>query len=125
MKKILITMLIPFLLSLSGCVIVAGDHDGEWDQDSWESTQKDNRRAISQLQIGTARQDVLNVLGEPSFSESFQDQGKNIQVYYYRTHRSHGDGKTTRDETTPVVFVDDLLSGWGSQALNQAMGITQ
>ncbi len=119
MKNLIKSMFIPLFFSLSSCVFITADHE------PWETRQDDNRRAISQLQPGMERKDVLDILGEPSFSESFQDKGHNIQVYYYRTHRSHEDGKTTRDETTPVVFIDNSLTGWGHQALSQAKGLSE
>jgi hypothetical protein len=43
--------------------------------------------------------------------------GATYQVLYYRTHRTHSDGETTKDETTPLVFKDSALIGWGMDAL--------
>lgn len=122
MKKLLILLMIPMTMSLGGCVIVAGGHDDDWDYNSWESQQNHNRKAIANLQIGTLKKDVLKIMGEPDFNESFTDNGKVINVLYYRTQRTKGDGKTTRDETTPLVFIDGSLNGWGQKSLQQAMG---
>ncbi|WP_279513250.1 DUF3192 domain-containing protein [Idiomarina aquatica] len=36
-----------------------------------------------------------------------------------RTHRTHADGMTTRDECTPIVFIDDKLTGTGELALDK------
>ena len=38
-----------------------------------------------------------------------------------RTHRTHSDGDTTRDETTPLVFEDGKLVGIGERAAAEAM----
>ena len=121
MQKLLLILLIP--LSLSSCVIVAGGNNDDWDNNSWESQQHDNRKAISNLQIGTLKKDALTIMGEPNFNESFTDNGKVINVLYYRTQRNNGDGKTTKDETTPLVFIDGSLQGWGQKALDQAMDL--
>ncbi len=125
MKKIMLGLLVVVSLTLSGCVIVAGDRDGTRGKDSWQVKQRENRQAIAQLQIGALKKDVLNILGEADFSEAFTDKGKNIQVFYFRTQRNRGDDKTTRDETTAVVFVDNVLKGWGANALNKVLNFTQ
>lgn len=122
MKKGLLAIVLPLTLSLGGCVIVAGG-DRDWDSDSWEDRQEDNRFQISQLSIGADRSSVVSTLGKPDFSESFTHDNTVYQVYYYRTHKSKGDGKTTKDETTPVVFVGNSLFGWGNTALDQALQI--
>lgn len=38
-------------------------------------------------------------------------------ILRYRTHHRHSDGETTRDETTPLVFVDGTLAAWGEASL--------
>ncbi|PKL94995.1 MAG: hypothetical protein CVV18_07155, partial [Gammaproteobacteria bacterium HGW-Gammaproteobacteria-8] len=54
---------------------------------------------------------------EPAFSEAFTIDGVAHRVLFYRTQRVEGDGVTTRDETTPLVFVEGRLAGWGETAL--------
>jgi outer membrane protein assembly factor BamE (lipoprotein component of BamABCDE complex) len=127
MKKGL--LLLTLLAMLNGCVIVAGDgeHGWSWDSDedsrSWKQRQRDNRHTLSRLNIGDSRSIVIEQMGEPEFSESFSHNEKAYQVYYYRTHRNKGDGQTTKDETTPVVFVDSIVVGWGDKALQQTRSI--
>jgi hypothetical protein len=114
-------LLTPTALVLSGCVI-AVDGDG-WDErhdDDWERRQTENRRAIDDLALGTARDAVEARLGPPDLVESFRRDGHRFVVLRYRTQRVHGDGETTREETTPVVFVDDELVGWGESAVAHA-----
>ncbi len=104
--------LVVGLLALSsvGCVFI----DGELvNNDSWKGEQRDNREAISHLQIGALRAEVLEELGTPDDSEAFTREGEEVRVLFYRTQRRHSDGETTRDETTPLVFRNDLLVGWG------------
>ncbi|MCP4412955.1 MAG: DUF3192 domain-containing protein [Gammaproteobacteria bacterium] len=121
-KKMLIS--IALLSLLSGCIIVDGDGDreGRWDNNSdWEDKQNKNMSHINNLRLGMDRTVVTNQMGTPTFSEAFQgDDGSNYSILFYRTHRTKGDGKTTKDETTPLVFKNDKLFGWGNDALLRA-----
>ena len=108
--------------TLAGCVIVAGDHDEfdrEFSSSDWEDVESANRAAISKLIIGDDYNATLTRLGQASFSEAFQMGDATYQILYYRTHRKHSDGDTTKDETTPLVFKDQKLVGWGDEALSR------
>ena len=108
--------------TLSGCVIIAGDHDEfqrEFSSNDWEDVEKFNREGIANLTIGESYAEVRQRLGQASFSEAFQVGDSSYQVLYYRTHRVHSDGDTTKDETTAVIFKDSILIGWGDEALRQ------
>ena len=48
--------------------------------------------------------------------------GSEIEVLFFRTRHRHSDGETTPDETTPLVFVDGELVGWGAAAYEDATG---
>lgn len=99
-------------LSASGCVFIDGEYVKHHD---WRDDQRDNREMISQLEIGSTRAAVINRLGTPSDSEAFTKDGEDLRVLFYRTQRKHSDGETTRDETTPVIFKNDVLVGWGDR----------
>lgn len=103
------------ITSLSGCIVIGGDHD--WDDNNWRSKQLQNREIISNLQIGTERGQVLSLLGAPNFSEAFIKDDAEIRVLYFRTQHRHADGDTSKDETTPLVFKNDKLIGWGEDTL--------
>ncbi|MCF6193044.1 MAG: DUF3192 domain-containing protein [Kangiellaceae bacterium] len=121
MKTLLIIFISSTLFSgLSGCVIVARDHDR--DGDSWRDEQTDNRKKISDLQLNTSRIDIIQKLGVPNFSEAFVKEADEYRVLFYRTQHMHSDGDTTKDETTPLVFKNDMLIGWGQDML---IGIRQ
>ena len=106
-------------LFLSGCVISI---DGDWEDDEyWAKRQRENREAIADLELGLRRATVEERLGTPDFVEAFVRGADEFEVLYYRTHRSHGDGETTRDETTPLVFVGGDLVGWGDTAVEFAV----
>jgi outer membrane protein assembly factor BamE (lipoprotein component of BamABCDE complex) len=116
MKNIGNLVLAAFLAtSLSGCVIMAGDHDS--DKHSMNSVEKENRAVISELALQTTRSRVLTKLGAPNFSEAFMKGDDEYRVLYYRTQRLHADGDTTKDETTPLIFKNDKLVGWGEDSL--------
>ena len=105
--------------ALTGCVVAIGN-DGFQEDERWEQDQKRNDRYINGAQIGTSINAIRADLGEPDFQDSFQRHGEVFEVLYYRTHHRHSDGKTTRDETTPMVFIDGALVGYGPSAVENA-----
>ena len=70
--------------------------------------------------VGCDEISVRGEFGKPDFNESFMRKGKEFVVLYYRTRHVESDGITTKDETTPLVFVDGALVGWGESALENA-----
>jgi hypothetical protein len=123
MKKTnwLIVLSLPVLLSLSGCVIKVGSGDGEsqYFSSDHHDIEAQNRKKIARLELRQAYDEVKTIFGTANFNESYQKDGQQIQVLYYRTHRVHADGMTTKDECTPLVFKEGYLVSWGEQALNQ------
>jgi len=119
MKKLLLTSLIAAPL-LTGCVVAVSDGEVEtgWGESksSWKVRHENNRAAIAGLETGVSYQAILNKLGTPDFSENLQVEDSNYQVLFYATQSLHSDSKTTRDECTPLVFKDKILTGWGETA---------
>ncbi|MDQ7049963.1 MAG: DUF3192 domain-containing protein [Enterobacterales bacterium] len=104
------------LVSLSGCIVVGGD---SWrDDEHWKQRQSQNRETIAALELGATRQSIVSQLGAPDLSEAFSRGQDQFRVLYYRTSHKHSDGNTTKDETTPLIFKNDLLVGWGNEALS-------
>jgi len=103
-------------VSLSGCIIVDGEFK-DWGDEDWKSEQRENRSLISRLELDETRQRVIGKLGAPNFSEAFTKGDDQYRVLYYRTQHRHSDGDTTKDETTPLVFKNNLLIGWGHDML--------
>lgn len=102
---------------LSGCVVHVGENgDGDSDYRKTVKVQQFNQDFISKLQLGTEQATVRNQLGTPDFSEAFNKQGQAYDVLFYRTHRVHGDGMTTKDECTALIFRQGELVGWGEKA---------
>ena len=57
-------------------------------------------------------------MGIPEFDELLVKNGKEHRILFYRTQRMKGDGSTTKDECTPLIFVNGELSGFGQTALD-------
>ncbi len=105
--------------SLSGCVVAIGN-DAFQEDEKWEQAEKRNDSYISTIDLGTSSASVKADLGEPEYRDSFKRNNDTFEVLYYRTQHRHSDGETTRDETTPLVFVDGLLVGHGPSAVENA-----
>ncbi len=118
MRKSLIVAAFLVPLSLSGCVISV-DGDGDHGRHSgWEKREKENRQHVANLVANSDISAIKRKMGVPDFSELHQSGTDNIQVLFYRTQRKDGDGITTKDECTPLVFKNDVLIGWGDTAYN-------
>ena len=109
------------LFSLQACVISIDEDDFESGSryHSESDREENNREYISDLALGTSLQTVRNRLGTPDFNDLLVKDGNEYRILYYRTHRKHGDGMTTKDECTPIVFSNDELQGIGEEALNR------
>lgn len=106
------------VLLLQGCVIAVNTDEERWSD--WRKEQNRNEARIRGLEMGVGLAAVEEELGNPDFVDTFMRDGVNYRVLYYRTRKVHGDGRTTRDETTPVVFADGKLVGWGESAVARA-----
>lgn len=113
-----ITTLLLAITMIQGCVIAVDTDD--WEPGSWASRQHKNVEFVENLTIGRTESSVRAELGEPDFTDSFIRYGETYLVLYYRTRRHERDGVTTKDETTPLVFIDGELVGWGESAVEFA-----
>lgn len=107
---------------LTGCVVAIGDKDYEGSKNSdseWRKKQQDNLTQINQFQPGIAFNEVISLMGNPDFTEFLIKDEQQIQVLFYRTQHQRSDSKTTKDECTPLVFINGQLHSWGDKAYQQ------
>lgn len=104
---------------LSGCVIAINDDESNSSNNKTIQAQRHNQSYISTLQVGARQESIRTSLGVPDFTESFSKNGETIEVLFYRTHHTHGDGMTTKDECTALIFKAGILTAWGDKAYQQ------
>ena len=118
-----LVVLVSSVAWLSGCVVAIGNDGLESRDSDWAETERDNRAAIESLRLGMGIREAQGVMPhEAEFSEAFTVDGLAYRALFYRTHRVEGDGVTTRDETTPLIFANGELVGWGEAAWFDATG---
>ncbi|WP_299074155.1 DUF3192 domain-containing protein [uncultured Paraglaciecola sp.] len=116
MKKVMVAAVCGLSLGLSGCVVSVGGSDEYGTQSDWQDREQKNRRHISRLQQNNTHDETLRRMGVADFNELYVKGEDTFQVLYYRTQRIEGDGVTSKDECTPLVFKNSLLVGWGESA---------
>ena len=119
MKHAVLALALVSPAFLSGCVIsVGGDGDSHYSSD-WQDREYNNRKHISRLEPDMTFESVVKRMGVADFSERYQKEESDYRVLFYRTQKLKGDGVTTKDECSPLVFKDGALVGWGEQAYSQ------
>ncbi|MCF2948413.1 DUF3192 domain-containing protein [Paraglaciecola aquimarina] len=116
MRKIIIATLISVSLGLSGCVISVGGDSEHGYKSGWKDKENHNRKLIAKLTPELSYDEVMGRFGLADFNEFYKIDTDTYQVLYYRTQRIEGDGLTTKDECTPLVFKNGILHGWGDKA---------
>jgi len=120
LKKSLLAAALLSSLTLSGCIVVKeSSYDRDNEKYEGQQSEQRNRAAIASLPPALSVSETLSRLGTPDFNDSWKTEQHSYQVLYYRTHRTHADGMTTRDECTAIVFIDKTLSGTGEMALDR------
>lgn len=94
------------------------DGNASVDSQDWEERELTNRRAVQQLKLGENLDNITNTMGTADFNEIVLSGENKFNVLFYRTHRREGDGITTKDECTPLVFENQVLVGWGNDFFN-------
>ena len=112
MKKTILALIVlaPLTLGLTGCVIAVGGENGNSSSTHFEDREYENRKKIAGIQLNRTLSDVSREMGVADFNETYLEDGKTINVLYYRTQRLHKDGLTTKDECTKMIFVNNALS---------------
>jgi len=112
MKKIFISIVGVLCLSFfSGCA-------------TWQMEMKKNNENLLKLEMGMSKEDVMAIMGKPTFNEAYQSlHGRSVVILFYYTQRKWADGSRTKDETTPIIFEDGKLVGWGDEFYKAKMEI--
>ena len=122
MKKGIIAVILAGTM-LSGCVLSIDDDgwnhgDNSDKRSSWSQIEENNREKIGDLSVGASIDSVRRKMGIPDFDELVVKNGKEHRILFYRTQRNKSDGSTTKDECTPLIFVNGELNGFGQTALD-------
>lgn len=122
-KLITLTLITPLVLGMTGCVVSVGggDHHDSFSADHSDREYK-NRKQIARLSLDMSIKEVQAKMGVADFNEVYSHDGEQVQVLFYRTHRVHADGMTTKDECTPLLFKQGMLDSWGDSAFAQIRG---
>lgn len=118
MRKFVTASLIGLSLGISGCVISVDSDSEHGYQAGWKDKEHQNRKQIAKLSPDLSYDTVTNRLGLADFNELYKVDADTYQVLYYRTQRTDGDGVTSKEECTPLVFKNQSLVGWGEKAFS-------
>lgn len=122
MKKGFLIMVVGFALYSLVFVGIQHFYTANPETMTWREREIFNRKYIGRLKIGAHRDEVLRLLGPPDISEARTSERGHVLILFYRTHHVKSDGMTTRDETTPLLFIDNKLFAWGDPAYNSEFG---
>ena len=78
----------------------------------------DNSRNIQKINLGDSREKVTEIMGYPNKNpykkEAVLKNGKTYEIFFYYTEKSIWiDGGISDDETTPVIFYNGQVVGYG------------
>ena len=91
---------------------------------TWQMEMKRNNENLLKLEMGMSKEDVITIMGKPTFNEAYQSlYGKSVVILFYYTQRKWADGSYTKDECTPIVFEDGKLVGWGDEFYKTKMEV--
>ncbi|GAA0365607.1 DUF3192 domain-containing protein [Bowmanella denitrificans] len=107
------------IIYLLFAVLVLLFYPDDPDSMDWQDREQYNKVQVGKLELGTARQAIIELLGSPDISEAKHSQDDKLQVMFYRTQHMESDGITTMNECTPLLFKNDQLIAWGEGAYQQ------
>lgn len=116
MRKLLTLLGLGVLSYLAIVAIVLFFYEADPADMQWQERETYNAKQIGQLEFGMSKDDVIRMLGSPDINEAKETASGPHQVLFYRTHHVTSDGITTKDECTPLLFKNNQLTAWGSDA---------
>ena len=82
-----------------------------------------NIKNLEKSRIGMTRTEVLTLMGTADKSEKFERKGVAVEILYYLTSGSYSpDTGWQNIDSTPVVFEEGILKGWGEYYDEQRLG---
>jgi len=99
--------LLATVLLVAGCV--GSPVHSTLKYSSVQKKAKANNKALLMLEIGMAKKDVMDTMGQPERSEAY----KWGTVWLYRTAMTSGVYGTADSDFTPVVLEGGKVVGWG------------
>jgi hypothetical protein len=125
-------ILVVCLALAAGCASTDGADDPRVEKALTELAH-DNQANLVNLNVGMKKTEVIKIMGRnsahtrdgkianPFKIETFQDkQGRTYEVLYYVTERNRRFQPLRLGNTTPLVFREGALVGWGPDALRSA-----
>lgn len=123
MRKVVILLIAGIVSYLAIVGLVLSLYEADPADMKWQERETYNARQIGQLEFGMSKDDVIRMLGSPDINEAKETSSGNYQVLFYRTHHVTSDGITSKDECTPLLFENNQLRAWGSDAYENYQGI--
>ncbi|WP_025819952.1 DUF3192 domain-containing protein [Shewanella marina] len=118
-KMIKSLLVLPIIAGLSACSINIASNDDDSGQYKFHKIERQNKQHITQLNMGMTQEQVQLLMGKPELTEAYNKKGQAMKILFYRTQWQHGDGQTTKDECTALIFENGNLMGWGDTAYQQ------
>jgi outer membrane protein assembly factor BamE (lipoprotein component of BamABCDE complex) len=103
MKHAVLVALLVFASSSLGCMLFV---------DAWQSAS--NAKAITKLQVGMKRDEVIALMGQPGKREEY---GKTEFLFYRTDHTQISDAV----DFTPVAIANGKVVGWGRDIYDTAV----
>lgn len=118
-SKITVLLLGGFCAYLAFVAIMMTVYDPLPSQRDWDDRQAFNLQQLSHIKLGQELDAIVSLMGEADFVEAKTLSGNPLQIMFYRTHHIKGDGITTKDECTPLLFANEKLIAFGQETYEQ------
>jgi hypothetical protein len=104
MKRLMLLLAISLLLSGCGLVTLT----------STSIEASGNKDNLQKIEIGMNSKQVKGIMGAPNKTEAFSlAEGKNVLVWFFLTEGRAPFRRLDDPNYTPMVFENDILTGWG------------
>jgi ABC-type dipeptide/oligopeptide/nickel transport system permease component len=121
LKDILKHFISIFILCLFAFLIIGCTSGGI----AYRMVNKDNtnNKNLEKSKIGMTKTEVLTLMGTEDKSEKFERKGVAVEILYYLTSGSYSPDTGWRNiDSTPIVFEEGILTGWGKYYYEQRLG---